>query len=132
MAIQTAAIVSARLAVLAEQRKPTIMRSLPYHYVRALELEGRHPADAGCWGSTVNRIQVGEGLPFTDSPLSAIPIQDGVPFPNTERPPPEQTWRVFYFRRLRTADECAKYVIYTQNTVNAAFHLTRAWATAPN
>ncbi len=108
------------------------MRTLPYDYVRALELEGRHPSDAGCWPVTMHRLEVGEGLPQFDTPWALVTFQEGEPFPPTSRPPPEVLWRNFYYRRIRSSGECDhQMLLEPMSRPHPAFHLTAAWANPP-
>src|SRR5260370_13964008 len=108
------------------------MPTISYHYVRALELEGRHPSDAGCWPVTVHRLEVGEGLPRIDTPWAGVTFPAGEPFPPTRRPPPQVLWRNFYYRRIRSAIECDRHmVLHPEGRPDFAFHLTAAWANPP-
>jgi GNAT superfamily N-acetyltransferase/uncharacterized protein (DUF433 family) len=106
--------------------------TVSYHYLRALELEGRHPSDAGCWPVTVHRLEVGEGLPKFDTSWAGISFPEGEAYPPTNRPPPAVLWRNFYYRRIRSAAECAHHMLLNPNgSVQASFHLTAAWAHPP-
>jgi GNAT superfamily N-acetyltransferase len=108
------------------------VRTLPYYYMRALELEGRHPADAGCWPVTMHRLEVGEGLPRFETSWASVTFSEGEPFPLTSRPPPEVLWRNFYYRRVRSSGECDhQMLIDPMSRPRPAFHLTAAWANPP-
>ncbi len=105
------------------------MTTTDYFYVRALELEGRHPADVGCWGQTVQRLVVGEGLPSIDTPWACVTFPEGEPIPPSRRPPPAVLWREFYYRRIRSSAECDRHLLlHPQSPVHLAFQLTAAWA----
>ena len=114
------------------ENSPNGKKTLPYHYLRALELEGRHPSDAGCWPVTVLRLEIGEGLPKFDTHWAGLTFSESEPFPLTNRPPPEVLWRNFYYRRIRSAAECDRHMLLDpQSLVRIAFHLTAAWANPP-
>jgi GNAT superfamily N-acetyltransferase len=111
---------------------PTGTKTLPYHYLRALELEGRHPSDAGCWPVTVHRLEIGEGLPKFDTQWAYLTFSEGELFPTTNRPPPQVLWRNFYYRRIRSAAECDRQMLLDpESRPRIAFHLTAAWADPP-
>ena len=59
------------------------MVNLSYFYLRALELEGNHPRDAGAWPATYLRIEAGEGYPPSGSEWDVYSFADGEPFPPT-------------------------------------------------
>ncbi len=61
------------------------MPTVPYEYIRALELEGRHPRDAGCWPQTMHRLEIGEGTLPPDNPSAFIAFDESEPFPTTKR-----------------------------------------------
>jgi hypothetical protein len=108
------------------------MPTVEYHYARALELEGRHPSDAGCWNLTVERMGVGEGLPRHDSPWWLVAFPEGEPIPPSRRAPPETLFRYFYYRRIRSSTECDRHMMLARNSpVVLAFHLTAAWENPP-
>ncbi len=108
------------------------MPTLPYYYLRALELEGRHPSDAGCWRVTMHRLEVGEGMPKFDTPWASVTFLEGEPFPPTSRPPREVLWRNFCYRRIRSSGECDHQMLLDpMSRPRLAFHLTAAWANAP-
>ena len=108
------------------------MPTIPYHYPRALELEGRHPADAGSWPITVLRLEVGEGLPRPDTSWWFVTFPEGEPIPSTHRPPSEVLWRNFCYRRVRSSLECDRHIALDPGGVTRlAFHLTAAWANPP-
>ncbi len=108
------------------------MTIVSYHYLRALELEGRHPSDAGCWPVTVHRLEVGEGLPKPDTSWASITFTEGEPYPPTNRPPPEVLWRNFYYRRIRSSAECDRHLFLDpEGHPRLAFQLTAAWANPP-
>jgi GNAT superfamily N-acetyltransferase len=109
------------------------MPTVEYFYPRALELEGRHPADAGCWGQTVLRLVVGEGLPSSDSSWALVTFPEGEPIPPSRRPPPAVLWREFYYRRIRSSAECVRHMLlHPESSVHLAFQLTAAWANPPD
>lgn len=108
------------------------MPTLSYHYLRSLELEGRHPSDAGCWPVTIHRLEVGEGLPRFETPWAFATFPEGEPFPPASRPPPEVLWRNFYYRRIRSSGECDHQMLLDSlSRPRPAFHLTAAWANPP-
>src|SRR5271157_258973 len=108
------------------------MPTLSYHYPRDLELEGRHPSDAGCWPLTVQRLEVGEGLPSLSSEYALVTFAEGEPIPPSRRPPPDAIFRNFYYRRIRSSEECDRHMMLERRTfVRPAFQLTAAWADPP-
>ena len=108
------------------------MTTISYHYLRALEIEGRHPQDAGSWPVTLNRLEVGEGLPKFDTPWAFVTFPEGEPFPPTDRPPPDVLWRNFYYRRIRSSTECDRHLFLDpEGGARLAFQLTAAWANPP-
>jgi GNAT superfamily N-acetyltransferase len=105
---------------------------LPYYYLRALELEGRHPADAGCWPVTIHRLEIGEGLPWFDTDWAYVTFPEGGPFPSTIRPPQGVLWRNFNYRRIRSSSECNNQMLLDpRSRPRPAFYLTAAWANPP-
>ena len=108
------------------------MPSLPYYYLRALELEGRHPLDAGCWPVTMHRLEVGEGMPRFDTSWGIITFPEDKPFPPTRHPPPEVLWRNFYYRRIRSSVESDRHMLLEPlSRPGLAFHLTADWLNPP-
>jgi GNAT superfamily N-acetyltransferase len=108
------------------------MATVEYHYPRALELEGRHPADVGCWPITIRRLEVGEGLPSVDSPWRFVHFAEGEPIPPTRRPPPGVLCQQSYYRRIRSSAECDRRLSqFARTSLHAAFQLTVAWANPP-
>jgi GNAT superfamily N-acetyltransferase len=108
------------------------MPTVEYHYPRALELEGRHPQDAGIWPVTVHRLEAGEGLPAKHSPWAAVSFGEGEPFPPTTRPPTSDLWWNFYYRRLRSSAECDRHMqLEPLSRPRLAFQITAAWANPP-
>jgi GNAT superfamily N-acetyltransferase len=104
-----------------------------YHYPRALELEGRHPADAGCWPVSIHRLEIGEGLPSPDTAWAHVSVPDGGPIPKPERPPAEVLWHNFYYRRLRSSTDCDNHIrLFPENLVRPAFQMTADWADPPD
>src|SRR5262245_55676559 len=85
------------------------MTKVPYSYIRSLELEGRHPHDAGCWGVTGARLSMGEGLPLG----LHIDVADGAPLPPTTRPTPRELIQSSFYRRIRNAHDCVSYLRHT-------------------
>lgn len=110
------------------------MGTVPYHYPRALELEGRHPADAGCWGLTVNRLEVGEGLPFPELSSAWVNMPPGGLIPPTTDLPRQDLWHNFFYRRIRNSDDCIRHLLLRPESgigIHIAFRLTAAWADPP-
>ena len=64
------------------------MAMIPYHYLRALEIEGRHPQDAGCWLVTKNRLELGEGVASLRHSLGVhhFPRRGALPFHSSSAP----------------------------------------------
>src|SRR5579871_6841669 len=94
-----------------------------YFYLRALEIEGRHPVDAGIWPITARRLVAGEGVAVAPSPWSMVHFPEGSPFPSTRRPPPEvlRPNRSFYYRRIRSAEEAGRFLwAYTAQSLGVA------------
>lgn len=109
------------------------MPTVQYHYPRTLELEGRHPSDAGCWGVTVHRLLVGEGLPYDGTPWALVTFPEGEPIPLSRRPPPEVLRWTFFYRRIRSSAECERHLLLNpQAQVRPAFQLTAGWANPPH
>jgi GNAT superfamily N-acetyltransferase len=107
------------------------MSTVPYAYLRALELEGRHPQDAGAWYLTIGRLQVGEGLPV-HPPWSKVEVGDDDRFPATTPPPPNAIGRSFYYKRVRSASECERFLSLGPATdVRLSCSLTASWANSP-
>ncbi len=103
----------------------------PYIYPRLLELEGRHPQDAGCWSVTLKRLQKGEGILNEDEPdfLVAIPdsgILPSAPIIYRDRISPQRT---FWYKRIRSASECETRLVNNPGTVigGVALQLTAGW-----
>ena len=108
------------------------MRTIPYYYPRALELEGRHPSDAGSWPITLRRLEIGEGLPKPETSWGWVILPEGEPFPSTHRPPPYVLWRNFFYRRIRSSTECDRHLFLDPDGLtHLACHLTAAWANPP-
>jgi GNAT superfamily N-acetyltransferase len=108
------------------------MQHLSYFYLRALEMEGTHPQDAGAWPSTYLRMEVGEGFPWPGSDWDVHTFADEGPFPPTRRPPPALMVRHFCYRTIRSAVECEQHLQRNvENTPQVFFHLTPAWADPP-
>ena len=58
------------------------MSKVDYTFLRGLELEGRHPEDAGVWGVTAKRLDVGEGFPTPSQSLEwSVEHVEGTPLP---------------------------------------------------
>lgn len=57
-------------------------QSVPWSYLRALEVEGRYPADTGAWAVTSQRLQFGEGLPNPTSKHFAVSLPESCEFPS--------------------------------------------------
>ena len=97
-----------------------------------MELEGRHPTDAGCWNITTLRLEIGEGLPQAHSPWEYVGFPEGSPFPPTTRPPQDALYWNYYYRRVRSSRECDHIMLLDRRMrPRAAFHLTAAWANPP-
>jgi len=108
------------------------MNTISYEYVRALELEGRQPSDVGCWPLTVQRMEIGEGVPRPSSEFALVTFAYGEPIPPSRRPPPDVMFHNFYYRRIRSSEECDRHRMLEPGTVvRPAFHLTAAWADPP-
>jgi GNAT superfamily N-acetyltransferase len=96
------------------------MPTVQYFYLRMLELEGRHPEDAGAWASTFHRLCVGEGQPPNDHPAATIEYPPGAPYPPTPKVSPEVTrpLRWFFYRRFRNSAECERYLVAHQGPLD--------------
>ncbi len=71
-------------------------------------------------------------MPHPLSPWNVLAYAKGEPLPPTRRPPPGVMHRHFYYRRIRSSNECAYHMAFrAQSPVQAAFHLTAAWADPP-
>lgn len=80
----------------------------PYSYLRLLELEGRHPEDAGCWSVTVQRLQRGEGILDESEPDFLVAIPDAGVLPSSPIISHDRisSRRTFWYKRIRSASEC--------------------------
>lgn len=86
------------------------MPTIPQPYLRGLQLEGRHPADAGIWGVTLSRMMFGEGLPAQDDPLHDVPIDPEGPLPEPPEIPESRRYTRNFYRRIRSLEECITYL----------------------
>lgn len=113
------------------------MPTVEYFYLRMLELEGRHPADAGAWAATFHRLMVGEGQPPGDHPAATVEYAEGEPFPPSPRVPSEVTrpGRWFFYQRLRTSTECERYLLahpdFHTPKPSVNIQLSTDWAAPP-
>ena len=103
--------------------------SAAYAYLCALQLEGRHPQDAGAWYTTALRFRFGWGnLSEQDCPPITL-SGDGRPLPA----PPTidnrllKANRIWYYQRVRDAAECTNAVQYFRSAL-AAFEVDVQWA----
>ncbi|MES2788807.1 MAG: GNAT family N-acetyltransferase [Planctomycetota bacterium] len=61
--------------------------NVPYSYIRAVEVEGRHPEDAGVWCITACRLHYGEGLPLPSDPAWSQQVAEGGELPPSHKIP---------------------------------------------
>jgi len=106
-----------------------------YIYLRALELEGRHPQDVGVWKVTVRRLIAGEGLPADDDP-DLLRINGGE---SESLPPPPKIPRArlfkdpsSYYQRIRSAREGERFLGRGQESFGIACNLSVGWASPRN
>lgn len=99
------------------------MATTPYPYLRGLEIEGRHPDDAGIWGVTVNRLMFGEGLPDPSEPLYDVPIEPDQPLPPPPAFPEARRLRTHFYRRIRSIEECVIYLTTVVPSISCAMEL---------
>jgi GNAT superfamily N-acetyltransferase len=86
------------------------MTLVPYVFLRGLELEGRHPNDVGGWHVTIRRMEVGEGVPIELDPAHMVEAPAGEVYPPAPKLSQERRFRFFYYRRIRSATECERYL----------------------
>lgn len=112
------------------------MPTVPYVYLRLLELEGRHPQDAGSWASTVHRLSVGEGFPADDTPEAEISFPEGTPYPPAPKLHPSLTRpnRRFSYRRIRSSAECERFLLsqLQEQHPSVCLPLSTGWANPPD
>ena len=98
-----------------------------YPYVRAVELEGRHPHDVGAWLTTTWRIGYGEGIPIPGSEGYTL-FTIGDELPPTPRLPRDLRFPQYCagYRQLRTPRRLADYVA-AGNYASVCLPLTAAW-----
>ena len=108
------------------------MPEIPYLYLRALELEGRHSADDGAWEITAKRLGVGEGYPDLDGPAWNVDFSPEAPLPPTTKLARYQLWPPFaHYRRIRSSTECVRYLETVVPGIPVSLELTAGWASAP-
>jgi GNAT superfamily N-acetyltransferase len=101
-----------------------------YSYLRALELEGRHPNDVGAWQVTVKRLEFGEGLPSDTDQEVALELPKRGPLP----PAPKLSTaklradRPRYYCRLRSTEECEAHIQVSSGVVGLSLYLFPGWA----
>ena len=108
------------------------MRSVPYGYARALELEGRQFHGDGQWGTTSMRLIYMESLPIEPEKID-IPVSPGGKVNST----PVELHSAFrpnrsrYYRNVRIADEAANLLDrgLGSRLVGACLPVFRSWAT---
>lgn len=109
------------------------VKSIPYGYIRALELEGRHPKDAGIWTLTLNRLIAGEGIPGLNSSWSNVNFLRGQAFPQAPALPsgvPMQP-RHHHYSRLRSSEECRRHLETPgKQAASASLYVYRSWLSA--
>jgi GNAT superfamily N-acetyltransferase len=99
------------------------MATTPYPYLRGLQLEGRHPHDAGIWGITLGRMMFGEGLPAEDDPLYYVPIDPEGPLPPPPEVPKDRRYRTHFYRRVRSIEECVTYLTTAARSISFGMEL---------
>ena len=110
------------------------MSTVPYIYSRALELEGRHPDDAGAWLVTVKRIEIGEGYPSYEDLESQLEVREGEGAPRTPRFHPSKLIRnrSTYYRRLHNTEECTRFLRFPNDGVAVSLELFEGWISPPD
>ena len=103
-----------------------------YAYVRALQIEGTYPKDAGAWPISTLRVSRGWGT-VTEDVFPYVGEPDK--WPPKEPPGIDQIAkkrRTNRYQRIRTADECFRGTYSKAGAVNASFEITKEWFDAPN
>jgi len=97
------------------------MTLVRYVYLRALEIEGRHPNDAGCWTNTVRRLEFGEGLPPEDELGPQVDVARNAPLPPSPKLATSvlRRGRSICYKRLRSVAECEDYLAHRYPVVFA-------------
>ena len=110
------------------------MSDVYYCYARALELEGRHPHDAGQWGITNMRLTYLEGVP-EELNYCKVSVNADRTFQPT--PPALHTafrsGRSYFYRRVYDVDELANLIHrgHYNRLTNAALPIYSSWV-SPN
>src|SRR4051794_7725728 len=102
------------------------MNSSTYNYMRARQLEGTFPQDAGCWDVTAQRIMFGWGIPTSgedETSAERDPLDPGDP-PGIDEL--ASLTRIDGYQRVRNASECAR-ALELHMVVGASFEITPQW-----
>ncbi|WP_437193324.1 GNAT family N-acetyltransferase [Planctomicrobium sp. SH527] len=108
---------------------------VPYSYIRATQLEGRFPEDAGAWGITMMRMKFGEGLYDPHNVECKLqPRPDGkLPDLPASRPSiivdPKQ---FISYRRVRSAQWVAFRTSQIEESVRISIPLSPGWVNPPD
>ncbi len=112
---------------------PEIEYSPMYSYIRALQIEGTYPEDAGAWPISTLRVLKGWGAVTEQSwPY----VGDADKWPPQEPPGLDKLAkkrRKNRYQRIRTANECFKGVYSLAGAVTASFRIKKEdwWYNAP-
>ncbi len=107
-----------------------------WSYLRALQIEGNYPVDAGAWTVTASRLQFGEGLPNPDDKHFMVPISDAFSFPEvipdipTTRRHPDAWAHYCRFNTARSAERFLQRLGSPHIAISAP--LSPGWITPPN
>ncbi len=109
------------------------MAKLHYSYLRALEVEGRHPADAGSWKITFLRLQSGEGLPTYRDLRSYVDHPEDTPLPPAPEIPESvpRLPRIACYKRIRSVPEVERYLDQTPE-IGFSLEIFTSWANPLN
>jgi len=109
-----------------------------YDYLRALQLEGRHPEDVGVWGTTLHRMMVGEGVTHNADPKAFVAVKDSNILPDLPRLGRGLRGNITYFRNLSTINEIEDYLDDHKDRINEnrggvqiSVPLYKEWVDAP-
>jgi len=104
------------------------MPLVDWGFLRSLELEGRHPDDAGIWGVTSKRLHVGEGFPeWTVEHIEGTPLPPAPELPAYKLRPT----RWAFYRRIRTTAECERVIRVRKDGPMIGLYLFRGWENPP-
>ena len=86
------------------------MSGVSFNYLRALQLEGRHPADVGAWPITYARVHAGEGRIDRSDPRHIVKVSHHNFLPDLPQINNEGRQYIAYYRRLDSIDSVKGYI----------------------